>query len=158
MEKELSPQPSEKKVVLHPLWMTRKWKFYCCHKVCGMDWFVFLWRTQNNHSLHSCSLWPSPHPRPRSKNASRPRLASQNQPLTTHSISVFLSFTKNYFPRSVPKLIRVTIKLLGSLIIIFIAYINYSIRCLIESRIIDSAAYCNQILLVPLYLNSTQHA
>jgi hypothetical protein len=33
----------------------------------------------------------------------------------------------------------------------------YSARRLIESRIIESAAYCNQIMLVPLYLNSTQN-
>ena len=33
----------------------------------------------------------------------------------------------------------------------------YSARCLIGSRIIESAAYCNQIMLVPLYLNSTQN-
>ena len=32
----------------------------------------------------------------------------------------------------------------------------YSARRLIGSRIIESAAYCNQMLLVPLYLNSTQ--
>ena len=34
---------------------------------------------------------------------------------------------------------------------------KYSYRRLIRSRIIISAAYCNQILLVPLYLNSTQN-
>ena len=34
--------------------------------------------------------------------------------------------------------------------------ILYSARRLIGSRIIESAAYCNRILLVPLYRNSTQ--
>ena len=34
---------------------------------------------------------------------------------------------------------------------------TYSARRLIGSRIIESAAYSNQILLVPLYLNSTQN-
>ena len=34
--------------------------------------------------------------------------------------------------------------------------ISYSARRLIGSRIIESAAYCHRILLVPLYLNSTQ--
>ena len=34
---------------------------------------------------------------------------------------------------------------------------KYSARRLIGSRIIESAVYCNQILLVPLYLNSTQN-
>jgi len=34
----------------------------------------------------------------------------------------------------------------------------YSAHCLIGSRLIESAEYCNQILLVPLYLNSTQNA
>ncbi len=33
---------------------------------------------------------------------------------------------------------------------------KYSVRRLIGSRIIESAAYCNQIMLFPLYLNSTQ--
>jgi hypothetical protein len=33
----------------------------------------------------------------------------------------------------------------------------YSVRRLIGSRIIESSAYCNQIFLVPLYLNSTQN-
>ena len=33
----------------------------------------------------------------------------------------------------------------------------YSAHRLIESRIIESAAYCNKILLVPLYLNSSQN-
>ncbi len=35
---------------------------------------------------------------------------------------------------------------------------NYSARRLIGSRIIESAAYCNHIMLVPLYLNSTQNS
>jgi len=34
---------------------------------------------------------------------------------------------------------------------------EYSARRLIGSRLIESAAYCNQILLVPLYPNSTQN-
>ena len=34
---------------------------------------------------------------------------------------------------------------------------NYSACHLIGSRIIESAAYCKQILLVPLFLNSTQN-
>ncbi len=33
----------------------------------------------------------------------------------------------------------------------------YSARRLIGSRIIESAAYCNQVLLAPLYLNSTHN-
>ncbi len=33
----------------------------------------------------------------------------------------------------------------------------YSARRLIGSRIIESAAYCNHILMAPLYLNSTQN-
>ncbi len=41
--------------------------------------------------------------------------------------------------------------------IIYIAYIKYSARRLIGTRIIESAAYCNQKLLAHLYLNSTQN-
>ncbi len=36
-------------------------------------------------------------------------------------------------------------------------YLLYSVRRLIGSRKIESAIYCNDILLVPLYLNSTQN-
>ncbi len=37
------------------------------------------------------------------------------------------------------------------------SYTCYSARRFIGSQIIESAAYCNQIMLVPLYLNSTQN-
>ena len=35
--------------------------------------------------------------------------------------------------------------------------LHYSAHRLIGSRILESVAYCNQILLAPLYLNSTQN-
>ena len=35
--------------------------------------------------------------------------------------------------------------------------LKYSARCLIGSRIIESAAYCNKILLIPLHLKNSQN-
>jgi len=39
----------------------------------------------------------------------------------------------------------------------FLLFSQYSARRLIGSRIIESAAYSNQILMAPLYFNSTQN-
>ena len=38
-----------------------------------------------------------------------------------------------------------------------ISFFKYSARILIEAQIIEAAAYCYQILMVPLYVNSTQN-
>jgi hypothetical protein len=42
-------------------------------------------------------------------------------------------------------------------VIILEEIVLYSARRLIGSRIIESAAYCNQILLAPMYINNTQY-
>jgi len=103
-----------------------------------------------------------------SKSSSRKMIEIPGLPLAKKTLAHFvrISFFRTFSPRCLPKNVsrnkmvksdwNPVWKLLSRLSISQAPL--YCARCLIGSQIIESDAYCNQIMLVPLYLNSTQNA